>query len=254
MRLPEAWPPFDHGTCRYLLQRFPFSVVYRIEDRRILIVAGLFRSHKIDQLRGHRPRFGSVFQPLERVRRSPEKAPTEDFRDEPSPPAWREDEVSIERDATRVPVDRRDLYVFVIGHSKGQPHIKYELLRRTHVEYVDHNPEHARSKGEVIARAYGTRGRFDQRGSGPLRQSARVGEQVPNALSGRADHIGRADIHSTQSTRDELNRAAVVNVRWVSEVQADVGGALILHLRDDRQTRIAVAPARIAEVKSRLGL
>ena len=39
VRLPEAWPPFDHGTRRYLLQRFPFSVVYRVEERRILIVA-----------------------------------------------------------------------------------------------------------------------------------------------------------------------------------------------------------------------
>ena len=39
LRLPEAWPPFDHGTRRYLLQRFPFSVVYRVEARRILIVA-----------------------------------------------------------------------------------------------------------------------------------------------------------------------------------------------------------------------
>jgi plasmid stabilization system protein ParE len=39
VRLPEAWPPFVHGTRRYLLQRFPFSVVYRIEDQRILIVA-----------------------------------------------------------------------------------------------------------------------------------------------------------------------------------------------------------------------
>jgi len=39
VRLPEAWPPFDHGTRRYLLQRFPFSVVYRAEARRILIVA-----------------------------------------------------------------------------------------------------------------------------------------------------------------------------------------------------------------------
>jgi plasmid stabilization system protein ParE len=38
-RLPEAWPPFVHGTRRYLLQRFPFNVVYRIEGRRILIVA-----------------------------------------------------------------------------------------------------------------------------------------------------------------------------------------------------------------------
>jgi toxin ParE1/3/4 len=37
--LPEAWPLFDHGTRRYLLRRFPFSVVYRIEARRILIVA-----------------------------------------------------------------------------------------------------------------------------------------------------------------------------------------------------------------------
>jgi len=38
-RLPDAWPPFDHGTRRYLLQRFPFSVVYRVEEHRILIVA-----------------------------------------------------------------------------------------------------------------------------------------------------------------------------------------------------------------------
>ena len=39
VRLPEAWPAFDHGTRRYLLRRFPFSVVYRVEARRILIVA-----------------------------------------------------------------------------------------------------------------------------------------------------------------------------------------------------------------------
>jgi plasmid stabilization system protein ParE len=39
IRLPDAWPPFDHGTRRYLLQRFPYSVVYRVEERRILIVA-----------------------------------------------------------------------------------------------------------------------------------------------------------------------------------------------------------------------
>jgi plasmid stabilization system protein ParE len=38
-RLPEAWPAFEHRTRRYLLQRFPFSIVYRVEDRRILIVA-----------------------------------------------------------------------------------------------------------------------------------------------------------------------------------------------------------------------
>lgn len=39
VRLPEAWPPFDSGTRRYLLRRFPFSVVYRVEPQRVLIVA-----------------------------------------------------------------------------------------------------------------------------------------------------------------------------------------------------------------------
>lgn len=38
-RLPEAWPRFDHGTRRYLLRRFPFSVVYLVDVDRILIVA-----------------------------------------------------------------------------------------------------------------------------------------------------------------------------------------------------------------------
>jgi len=38
-RLPEAWPSYDETTRRYLLRRFPFSVVYRVEPSRILIVA-----------------------------------------------------------------------------------------------------------------------------------------------------------------------------------------------------------------------
>jgi plasmid stabilization system protein ParE len=37
--LPDAWPRHEHGTRRYLLRRFPFSIVYRIEERRVLIVA-----------------------------------------------------------------------------------------------------------------------------------------------------------------------------------------------------------------------
>ena len=36
---PDAWPQYDHGTRHYLLRRYPFSVVYRVEPRRILIVA-----------------------------------------------------------------------------------------------------------------------------------------------------------------------------------------------------------------------
>ena len=36
---PDGWPPYDHGTRHYLLRRYPFSVVYRVEATRILIAA-----------------------------------------------------------------------------------------------------------------------------------------------------------------------------------------------------------------------
>jgi plasmid stabilization system protein ParE len=38
-RMPATWPSFDHGTRRFLLKRFPYSVVYRTDDQRIVIVA-----------------------------------------------------------------------------------------------------------------------------------------------------------------------------------------------------------------------
>jgi plasmid stabilization system protein ParE len=36
---PEAWPAIGDGNRHYLLRRFPFSVVYRFEQSRVLIVA-----------------------------------------------------------------------------------------------------------------------------------------------------------------------------------------------------------------------
>jgi plasmid stabilization system protein ParE len=38
-RSPLAWPPYDHGTRRFLLTRFPYSVVYRADSNGIVIVA-----------------------------------------------------------------------------------------------------------------------------------------------------------------------------------------------------------------------
>jgi plasmid stabilization system protein ParE len=38
-QFPEAWPPFNHDTRRYLLRRFPFNVIYRVEPDRIVILA-----------------------------------------------------------------------------------------------------------------------------------------------------------------------------------------------------------------------
>jgi plasmid stabilization system protein ParE len=36
---PERWPQHVHGSRRYILRRFPFSVVYRVGDRSITVVA-----------------------------------------------------------------------------------------------------------------------------------------------------------------------------------------------------------------------
>jgi len=36
---PEAWPTLRDGNRHYLMRRFPFSVVYRVESSRVLIVA-----------------------------------------------------------------------------------------------------------------------------------------------------------------------------------------------------------------------
>lgn len=38
-RAPSTWPVYDHGARRFLLRRFPYRVVYRIESTRIVIVA-----------------------------------------------------------------------------------------------------------------------------------------------------------------------------------------------------------------------
>ena len=107
--------------------------------------------------------------------------------------------MSVVRDAARVRVDRRDLNPFVVRDTKGKPDIERELPRRTHVEHVERDAQRAGSKDEMIARAHWARGAFDQLGPGPLRQFARVREQVPNALGGGEDDVGRTDFHTTVS-------------------------------------------------------
>ena len=38
-RLPTAWPPFEAGTRRFLLRRFPYAVIYRVREQGIQVVA-----------------------------------------------------------------------------------------------------------------------------------------------------------------------------------------------------------------------
>ncbi|HEV8132341.1 MAG TPA: type II toxin-antitoxin system RelE/ParE family toxin [Acidobacteriota bacterium] len=36
---PTTWPIHEHNTRRFLLRRFPYSVVYRVDATRVVIVA-----------------------------------------------------------------------------------------------------------------------------------------------------------------------------------------------------------------------
>lgn len=46
MEFPETWPYFKRGFRRYLLSRFPFSVIYRIEEDIIYIIAVMHHKRK----------------------------------------------------------------------------------------------------------------------------------------------------------------------------------------------------------------
>jgi plasmid stabilization system protein ParE len=38
-RTPKAWPPYAYNTRRFLLRRFPYSVVYRVYANRVIVIA-----------------------------------------------------------------------------------------------------------------------------------------------------------------------------------------------------------------------
>ncbi len=46
--LPETWPKFRKGFRRFILSKFPFSVVYRTKNDSIFIVAVMHNSRKPD--------------------------------------------------------------------------------------------------------------------------------------------------------------------------------------------------------------
>ncbi len=44
--LPETWPKFEKGFRRFLLSKFPFSVIYRIHVSKVYVVAVMHNSRK----------------------------------------------------------------------------------------------------------------------------------------------------------------------------------------------------------------
>jgi two-component system LytT family response regulator len=51
-----------------------------------------------------------------------------------------------------------------------------------------------------------------------------------------------------------IHRATLVNVRWIGELHGDVGGRLLLRLKDERRTDLVVSRDRARAIKERLGL
>jgi len=43
---PQAWSPFRYGFKRYILARFPFSVIYKEEEKEIFIIAVMHNSRE----------------------------------------------------------------------------------------------------------------------------------------------------------------------------------------------------------------
>ena len=43
---PDTWPFFQHGFRRYILSRFPFSVIYREHEGAIYVVAVMHNSRR----------------------------------------------------------------------------------------------------------------------------------------------------------------------------------------------------------------
>ena len=46
VEFPKTWPKFQKGFHRFLLSRFPFSVIYREESNQIYIVAVMHNSRR----------------------------------------------------------------------------------------------------------------------------------------------------------------------------------------------------------------
>ena len=46
--LPETWPRLQRDFRRFLLGKFPYSVIYRLKDRAVFVVAVMHNSRKPD--------------------------------------------------------------------------------------------------------------------------------------------------------------------------------------------------------------
>jgi two-component system LytT family response regulator len=79
------------------------------------------------------------------------------------------------------------------------------------------------------------------------------------AVTATGEHILDVTIAELERKLDpakffRIHRGTLVNVSWLGELHADIGGRLLLRLRDERRTELVVARDRVRPLKQRLGL
>jgi two-component system LytT family response regulator len=84
-------------------------------------------------------------------------------------------------------------------------------------------------------------------------------DRATYAVTGAAEHMLDATIAELERKVDparffRIHRGTLVNVGWIAELHADVGGRLLVRLRDPRRTELAVSRDRVRPLKDRLGL
>jgi two-component system LytT family response regulator len=84
-------------------------------------------------------------------------------------------------------------------------------------------------------------------------------DRATYAVAAGARHILDATIAELERRLDpatfvRIHRGALVNLAWVAELHADLGGRLLVRLKDERRTELIVARDRVRTLKERLGL
>jgi two-component system LytT family response regulator len=78
------------------------------------------------------------------------------------------------------------------------------------------------------------------------------------ALAGR-EHVVDYTLTQLEQRLDprrfvRVHRAAIVNIAFVGELHPDMGGGIVIRLKDEKRTEISVARDRVRNLKERLGI
>lgn len=84
-------------------------------------------------------------------------------------------------------------------------------------------------------------------------------DRATYAVTASAEHMLDMTLTELERRLDparfiRIHRAILVNLAWVKELHADFGGHLVVRLKNDRRTELAVSRDRVRALKERLGL